>query len=182
MLRLDFFAEPRLIAFMCMSDYSSDSSLKGQAYHEAGHVVFGVLAGKRLRRVEIGLGDSQADGCAQWDRSLRPEGVLALEQIKPECMTLLAGCVVEDWYCPPPADDYSSHYSDLAQVTEFFRCVPNGSEEEYRPLWIEEIRKALRQDEVKRAIESVAERLFDARSLTGEEATTLVREHVIENL
>jgi hypothetical protein len=157
---------------------NSHDCAKGQAYHEAGHVVFGFLARKRLRSVEIRHGDHQDGGRAEWDATLPRTGPLQLDQIKPECLILLAGHEVEQWFYPPPADQSYAHSSDWAQVTERFNRVSNTSEQEYKSKWIAEIRDTLQREDVRRAIESVAKRLLESSSLSAEEAITLVRAHL----
>lgn len=159
-----------------MSD--SPVSPEGQAYHEAGHVVIGILNGKRLRSVKIRQGEMEANGCTEWEVELPKDGPLVLDHIKRHCLTLLAGHEAQLLFRPTSLTCYSSHFNDLAQVTILCERVDKTTESTHKDVWVEEIRATLKRGDVGRAISTVAGRLLEASSLTGEEATTLAYLHL----
>jgi hypothetical protein len=153
-------------------------SPEGQAYHEAGHVVFGIRMGKALRSVKIRQGESQANGCTEWELDLPKDGPLILGQIKPTCFTLLAGHETQLEFQPDSLTCYSSHFNDLAQATKLFDRVDKTAERTHKDVWVKEIRKTLKQYDVRSAISAIADRLLKSTSVSGEEATNLAREHL----
>lgn len=151
---------------------------EGQAIHEAGHVVFGVLYGKRLRGVKIRQGEVQADGITEWENDIPHEGALKLERIKPTCLVLFAGHEAQLLFQPDSITYYASHYNDRGQASKLFGRVSQLAEAEHLETWIAEVRDTLRLENVRRAILAVAQALLENSSLTGEQASEIARQNL----
>ncbi len=133
---------------------------RGEAYHEAGHVVIGVLVGKHVEFVNLDA--KQEDGTpgafVRWTAGVPPTIPLPIADAFREGVTLVAGYEAQDHFARETFENQSD-WSDRADVTNTARKA-GLDEKSFDNRCRKRAKEMLKEPKVRMAIELVAQKLM----------------------
>lgn len=132
---------------------------KGTAYHEAGHVVIGVLLGKHVEFVKLDAKheDGTPGAFTRWTTK-RPSKLNASEALR-EGIVLVAGYEAQDEFARETYEAQSD-WSDRADVTLIARQVEELDKDTFEMECRKNAKEMLKEPKVREAIELIAQRFM----------------------